>query len=325
MMSTQSFLLCMLNIRCLSAVSIAFLLVWCVTPAVAQSPLPVPIAMPAVTVATASPVAFQPLTVRADFSTAYCLNTDYPIYSQVALKNGVLSVALSHLRAGPCVNSKTFTLPGVPAGTYTLRISVTADDSGGIQVRRTYEAEAGQTTLNVTQPLGIDGAVMCMARVDLPAYGPYGTGPVMLTGRCSEEPVFSTPRTNGTTPLEVGTATPSFLVYGAAAGTALPPPFTQLYAVPYPLPLAGLFWTTSITDCAALNQAWNGRASCDGSTTIVLRPRSGVCPLGASPVYRSFQPQAIAHRYTQSAEVYAALLEANHVGEGVAWCAPTRN
>lgn len=309
-------------------------------PALGQSLVPTPITMPGVTVLTPSPFAFQPLVVRADFSKAYCLSEDYPIYAQVGfvrqtppdavdvragLVKGVLSVALSHLRSGSCVMSKTFTVPGLPAGSHTLRISVTADDSGGIQVRRTYEAEVGQTTLTVSQPAGIGTAVMCMARVDLPTYGPYGTGPVMLTGRCSEEPVFSTPRTNGTTPLEIGTATPSFYVYGALTGTALPSPFTQLYAVPYPSPLAGLFWTTSIADCAAMNQAWNGKASCDSSTLIVLRSKSGVCPLGTSPVYRVFQAQAVAHRYTQSADTYAALLEANHVGEGTAWCAPLIN
>ncbi len=301
------------------------ILISCSMYASAQSPLPTPVVMPSVTINTASPVAFELLTVRAGFSTAYCLSNQYPIYSNVNLKSGVLSVVLSHLRAGPCVTSKTLNLPGLPAGTYTLRISVTADDSGGIQVRRTYEAEVGETTFTVTQPPGIGAAVMCMARVDLPAYGSYGAGPVMLTGRCSEEPVFSTQRTNGTTPLEVGTATPSFSVYGALAGTPLPAPFTQLYAVTYPFPLAGAFWTTSLADCTALNLALNGRTACDASTTIVLRPNSGVCPLGTSAVYRAFQPQVPAHRYTQSAATYAALVAANHVGEGIAWCALAPN
>ena len=303
------------------AAFIASMVLSCGNSAFAQNVLPTPAVMPNVVVTTASPVAFQPLTVRADFSIAYCLSNECPIYSNVSLKSGVLSVVLSHLRTGPCLTTKTFTLPGLPAGNYALRISVTADDSGGIQVRRTYEAEVGQTTLTVTQPPGIGLSVMCMARVDLPAYGPYGTGPVMLTGRCSEEPVFSTPRSNGTTPLEVGTATPSFLVYGAPAGTLLPAPFTQLYAVTYPSPLAGIFWTTSRADCASLNLAWNGKDSCDGSTTIVLRPNVGVCPLGTSAIYRVFQPQIPAHRYTQNAATYTALVQANHVGEGIAWCA----
>ena len=228
---------------------------------------------------------------------------------------------MPHLRTGPCVTTKTFTLPSLPAANYALRINVTADDSGGIQVRRAYEAEVGQTTLTVTRPSGIGFGVMCMARVDLPACGPYATGPVMLTGRCSEEAVFSTPRTNGRTPLEIGTATPSFSVYGAPAGTSVPAPFTQLYAVTYPLPLAGVFWTTSLADCTALNLALNGRTACEASTTIMLRAKGGVCPLGTSPAYRVFQSQATAHRCTQSAATYAALIEANHVGEGLAWCA----
>ena len=304
------------------------LLLICGFPALAQSPLPVPIAMPKVTVTTSAPVAYQTLTVRADFSTAYCLNNDDPIYAQVGLKGGVFSVALSHLRSGSCVSSKTLTLPGLPAGTYVLRISVTADDSGGIQVRRTYEAEVGQTTLTVSQPAGLILFPMCMARVDLPIYGPFGSGPILLTSRCGEDPTFTTPRTSGTTPLEIGTATPSMVSYGAPSGTALaslPPTFVPLYAVIYPAPFAGVFWTTSLADCGSLNQQWNSKASCDSTTTFVLRVKSGVCPLGASAVYRLFQPQAVAHRYTQSAETYAALLDANHIGEGVAWCAPVPN
>ena len=287
----------------------------------AQSPLPIPAVMPNVVVTTASPVAFQQLTVRADFSTAYCISSAYPLYSNVSLSGGVLSVVLSHLRAGPCVTTRTLSLPGLPAGTYGLRISITADDTGAIQRQRTYEAEVGQTTFLVAQPPGIRLGVLCMARVDLPAYGPYGSGPVMLSGCFGEDPLFSTPRTNGITPLEIGTATPSFAVYSAPAGTPLTAPFTQLYAVTYPLPLAGAFWTTSLADCTAFNLALNGKPACDISTTIVLQAKSGVCPLGTSPVYRVFQPQAIAHRYTQSAATYAALVEANHVAEGIAWFA----
>lgn len=297
------------------------ILVWVSGGASAQSPLPIPAVMPNVVVTTASPVAFQQITVRADFSTAYCISSAYPLYSNVSLSGGVLSVVLSHLRAGPCVTTRTLSLPGLPAGAYGLRISITADDTGAIQRQRTYEAEVGQTTLLVAQPPGIRQGVLCMARVDLPAYGPYGSGPVMLAGCFGEAPLFSTPRTTGITPLEIGTATPSFSVYGASVDTPLPAPFTQLYAVTYPLPLAGAFWTTSLADCAALNLALNGRNACDASTTVVLRPNSGVCPLGTSAIYRVFQPQIPAHRYTQNASTYAALVEANHVGEGIAWCA----
>ncbi len=334
-MNSLPIALCQLVLRSSAGVLAAL----CVCPVLAQSPLPAPITMPSVTVTTISPVAFQPLTVRAEFSTLYCISNDYPIFAQVGLKSGaptdpadarrglksgVLSVALSHLRNGSCASSKSITLPGLPAGNYTLRISVTADDAGGIQVRRTYEAEMGQVNIVVSQPAGLGAAVMCMARVDLPAYGAYGTGPVMLTGRCSEEPSITNPRSSGTTPLEVGTATPSFMVYGALSGAipqSLPTAFTPLYSVTYPAPFAGTFWTTSLRDCDALNQVWNGKSACDATTTVVLRAKNGVCPLGANPVYRSFSPLAVAHRYTLSADTYAALNEVGQVGEGLAWCA----
>ena len=312
------------SLRLASAAFVTAVLVCCAARTFAQSPVPKPVVMPNVAVITASPLAFQSFTVKADFSKAYCFSDDYPLYSNISLKAGVLSVILSHLRLGPCVTTKSITLPGIPAGEYTLRLSVTGDDSGGIQVRRTYEAEVGQTQLTVTLPTGIvRSGVMCMARVDSPEYGPYGSGPVMLVARCSEEPTIATPRINGTTPLEVGTATPSFYIYGAAAGTPLPAPFTTLYAVPYPPPLAGLFWTTSLADCASLNRAWNGKSTCDEANLVVTSPSSGVCPIGTSPIYRLFQRSVVAHRYTPNTATYAALVEAGHVGEGIAWCSIT--
>ena len=299
--------------------------------AFAQSPLPTPIMMPDVAVVTLAPVAYQPLTVTATFSTAYCLNTDAPIYSQVSLTSGVLSVALSHLKAGPCVTSKTLSLPGLPAGTYGVRISVTADDSGGIQRRRTYEAEVGQTSVTVSLPKGLaSGVPMCMTRSDAPAYGPFGSGPIVLAFRCSEEPAipFGATRTTGLTPLLVGTNSADFTVFAATTATdrqSLPATFTPLYAINYPAPLAGTYWTTSLPDCTTLNQQWQGRNTCDGTDAYVLRARSGACPIGASPVYRLYQPKVIAHRYTQSAETYAALIDVGYTGEGVVWCAPVHN
>ena len=174
------------------AISVATVLSVASFNAFAQSPLPTPITMPSVTLLTPAPVAYQPLTVNATFSTAYCLNTDAPIYSQVSLSNGVLAVALSHLKTGPCVTSKTLELPGLPAGTYSVRISVTADDSGGIQRRRTYEVEAGQTSLTVALPTGLTANVpLCMTRSDAPTYGAFGAGPIVLAFRCSDEPAIA--------------------------------------------------------------------------------------------------------------------------------------
>ena len=148
--------------------------------------------------------------------------------------------------------------------------------------------------------------------------------------RCSEEPSipFGATRITGLTPLLVGTNSADFTVFAATTATdrqSLPATFTPLYAINYPAPLAGTYWTTSLPDCTTLNQQWQGRNTCDSTDVYVLRARSGACPIGASSVYRLYQPKVIAHRYTQSAEAYAALIDVGYTGEGVVWCAPVHN
>ena len=102
--------------------------------------------------------------------------------------------------------------------------------------------------------------------------------------------------------------------------------FAPLYSINYPAPYLGRFVTTSLDTARGLKARWAPSQSDDPQILIyVLRLTNGACPLGASPVYQLFNATAVAHRWTQSTELYSALAESGFVGEGAVFCAPKQD
>ena len=288
---------------------------------------PAPITMPVVTIATNTVQTYQPFTVKAQFSKPYCLNAAYPVLAGVSLDANTLNVQLSHLSSGSCVavTEKEVTVPGLPAGSYQIRISVTQSWVPGIQTVGTYEAEIGQVGLTVGTLPGEGIARACTAFNRNDQSGGNG-GAILTGGICSTDLFFSYQ------PLEPGGGTMTTSGSFASYRFALPPtqmadsPFLPLYLVFYPQPLLGSFITTSKDQCETLSNEWrNPRSGC-GVFAWGLKTVGGACPLGATPVYRLFNPAAIAHRYTDSADTYTTLIRTTaYVGEGLMWCAPKRS
>lgn len=95
----------------------------------------------------------------------------------------------------------------------------------------------------------------------------------------------------------------------------------------YPKPFRGIFYIISLEIANRLNLKWHGRGPIDDPERgyyAVGKIKNGVCPLAMMPVHQAFHPQAIAHRYTQSAATYAMQINNGYSGEGAVWCAPHR-
>ena len=270
---------------------------------------------------------YRPFTVQARFTTPYCINTAADGLADVTLTGGVLNVQLTHLSAKGCtlVGSQDVSIPGLPAGTYQIRVAVTARNGvalsppvSNVEVDA-YEAEAGKVALTVDLRTGESQLATCTA---LRSSGPNPPAIELKTFDTCYSPVAAIAA------LEVGTfigkRIGTFLAWRFT--TAAPPtPFVPLYLLTYPTGFAGTYATTSTATCNQLATAWaNPVSTCTTPVAYVLQARSGACPLGSSPVWQLFQTNPIAHRYTQIATTYSMLVNAGNVGEGVVWCAPVR-
>ena len=291
-----------------------------------------PRAMPNVRVERAlatDPVAitpYQPFDVIATFSKPYCLSTESPLYSALSLVQGELRIVLSHVKEGPCVTERRLRIPGLGRGDYRIRVSITDN----FFFSATYEAEVGVTTFSVSANASTPMTERIRtARIDggaiVQPYGRYdlGAGPVTLVELSAG--LFAPLGTTGVLVDLDGTYT-----FGAffkpRSSDYVAPAFVPLYSVVYPAPYLGRYVTTSLETARRLRATWAPTQTGDPQILVyVLRLENAACPIGASPVYQLFNPSAVAHRWTQSLDLYAVLSQSGFVGEGAVFCAPKQD
>ncbi len=293
-------------------------------------------AVPSLAFVPAAPSVYQPFAVRVTFAEPVCFSVTSPVYSSVSFTKGVLRLVLSHLKPGPCVTERLLPVSGLPAGTHTVRVSVTsfrpaiATDlhAGGT----TIENELASASLVVAQRAEIPVVNVYSAKVlGDGIYKPFaategGGGPVVLWLQHGET------LTGGGEWLEVGSPRENgyaFKLMGTASATPplMPPPFEPVYFFRYPAPFQGHFAVTG-AECVQLLKTWFGQTgarACAPPMFYGLSLKNGACPLGASPVFRLFHPVSIAHRYTQSADTYSELQNFGFIGEGAPFCALARD
>jgi hypothetical protein len=268
---------------------------------------------------------YEPFNVIATFSKPYCFSETYPLYVSANLKSNVLSLVLSHLKSGPCVQRRTLPVSGLRPGAYTVRVSVTDDD-----LKNTHEVEAGSTTVTI----GVGSVVnvtlgFVAARIDGGDIKPFGAyspsdAPVTLTTLNTNFDVLNERAhwldlTGGT-----NLGVPSFFAYGLTSfAPALPSAMAELFVIKYPSPFRGLFITTSESVARSLQREWHPESpQLRRSALAVLNSQNGTCPFGAAPVYQLFHPIVVAHRWTMDLETYSMLAQNGYVPEGVSFCAP---
>jgi len=257
-----------------------------------------------------SPKVYEPFTVAVTFSKPYCI-ADAPQFSRVRLSGNALLLSLSHLGEGPCALQRTFVMPGLPDGNFAVTVAVTGTYvDTTLNIRETIVVERGTFSLAVDPTAQYKKGVVYTTQIgdafvlDLaPFVPPFPRTPVvnMLTGRDD----------------------PEFTVYtGLGLGRiGVPSAAVPLWQLQYPSPLKGSFATTSEAEKNRL--ATHGFNWFGGDLLFFVLPvQNGACPLGASPVYRVFNPKVPAHRYVSSFDTYSVLAANGFVGEGIVFCAP---
>jgi Repeat of unknown function (DUF5648) len=268
---------------------------------------------------------YEPFNVIATFSKPYCFSETYPLYASTTLKNNVLSLVLSHLKAGPCLQRRTLPVGGLHPGTYTIRVSITDDD-----LRNTYEVEVGSTSITVGLGSSVNGLLgFATARIDggtIKPYGTYAPADAPITVTTLTDNFFILNEQSHWLELTDGKnrGTPSFIAYAlTGVGPALPTSMVKLYVLRYPTPFLGQYFTTSESAARALQRQWYPQSpELPRAGLAVLASNNGTCPLGAAPVYQLFHPKAVAHRWTMDNQTYSILAENGYTAEGVAFCSP---
>lgn len=255
-----------------------------------------------------NPKVYEPFSVAVTFSKPYCI-ADAPQFSRVRLTGNALLLSLSHLGDGPCALQRTFVVQGLPDGTFEVTVAVT-----GTYVETTFNRRETIVVERGTFPLTVDPAAQ------------YNKGAVYTTQFGDAYVLDLAPTGPVRTVFEVNMVTgredPEFMVYtGVRLGRiGVPSAAVGLWQLRYPSPLKGGFVTTSYAEYTRL--ITQGFSPMGGEPLFVLPVQNGACPLGASPVYRLFNPKAPAHRYVSSFDTYNVLATNGFVGEGIVFCAP---
>lgn len=271
----------------------------------------------------AQPVEYVPFEVVVSFNQSYCFDPVFPLLGDVQYSAGTLSVVLTHLSSPlrpegsivTCGQERKFIVPGLPRGQQTIRIDVTKKNDGpSFQVAGALISETVATNVAIAAISANTTLVNFWTGVFSPASG--GARSFSLTPSR-----FSRFLTEWDW-LEAGDAEKNytFKAFQFVEGDRLPDIVARLYLVSYPAPFTGSFWTIEKAVAQRLAVEW-GKPILE-TVWAVGRLTQGACPISMSPVYQTFHPQAVNHRWTQSRTAYAALLANGYLGEGASWCAP---
>jgi hypothetical protein len=265
------------------------------------------------------PVEYTPFEVTVTMSKEGCYDSMFPLLGETQYVGGTLSVVLSQLRSPVaaqttlvCGRERKFVVPGLPRGRQEIKVSVTEPVGPFI-------AETIAATLDVA-PISPNITVV---NFWTGSYFPSSIG----SGSVGPPGFYLSPRRFAVWPsqwnwLELGDEETNYTFKGfnVSDSETLPSWLVRLSNVAYPEPFRGRFWTTDAALAQRLASEWNSGPTLQG--WAVGRLVSGSCPIGMSPVYQTFHPKAVAHRWTQSRTAYAALLANGYMGDGPVWCAP---
>ena len=117
------------------------------------------------------------------------------------------------------------------------------------------------------------------------------------------------------------------MTFQAVAATNAPAALTQIcrFYVSLPSPyVSSHFYGRQGVDCESLLAQKLAGFTYEAYDFATQQPVGGVCPAGATPIYRGFRPVANGktsnHRYSASASTYAAAATAGYGGEGIVFC-----
>ena len=244
---------------------------------------------------TTPPGEYTPFEVVVETNGSYCYDPTFPIFGDVQYAAETVSVVLTHvisLRQRPdsarvCGQQRKFMLPGLPRGRQSIEVDITSN--GGSNSTGARVVETLTTSVDVAAFAASPSVVTFWT-------GLYSSGTVLGEGGIQLSSGRFTMFANGWDWIEVGSPETgyTFKVFTFAAEDRVPEALTRLYYVRYPIGYPGAFY--SVDRATALRVAAEWGQLVFETLTAVGRLNQGACPIGMSPVYQAFHPQAISHR-----------------------------
>ena len=264
------------------------------------------------------PVEYTPFEVTVTMSREGCFDTAFPLVGETHYAGTTLAVVLSQLSTPQerpttisCGRERKFALPGLPRGRQEISVAVTEPNLP--RISETISAVIDVAPISSTNTL-----VNFWTGTFVEFLASGGVGPPGFYLTPSRFSMFAS-QWNW---LELGSEETNFTfkAFRVSETEPLPSSLVRLNNVNYPAPLRGTFWTPDAGLAQRLAGEWSSAPSL--RLWAVGRLNQGACPIGMSPVYQTFHPKAITHRWTQSRTAYAAMLANGYSGDGPVWCAP---
>jgi hypothetical protein len=269
-----------------------------------------------VTLRADAPEEYSPFVINVAAAAPVCLSGNGPLFVDAQLDASTLRLVTTHVDSASCVQSRDYTIAGLPAGRFTIEVVAT------------------RTAANATNGVVSEIAAMGTASVAIAAVSQVNPVDIVTVEsnlgfgfRNADTVVPSPPIVTTIARLEgaatVGSTLPTraFKAWQKSAvfPTTLPKAAKQVFALTYP-GVRSTFMT--------LNEAERDRLLALGFVLggeggfWALPAVNGGCAFGALPVFRLFSASALMHRYTPHLQLANALAANGYVMELVSFCVP---
>lgn len=268
-----------------------------------------------VTIKTANIEEYSPFVIGVVVTAPLCLSAKGPLFVDAQLTGTTLRLVTTHVDSVSCVQARDYTVPGLPAGTFTLQVAATQtsqNTSNGI-----VSEIAAEGVSTVTVAAASHGGLVDFVTVESNiGFGFRNAATVLL----SPPIVTSISRLEGTAggllPTRAFRAWQKSLFFE----TILPKAARPVFALKYPGVRSGFMTINEVERDKLLSVgfAYGGEGGFWALPAI-----NGACAFGTFPVFRMFNPEALLHRYTPSLSLTNILAANGYVMELVAFCVPS--
>ena len=267
-----------------------------------------------VTVKTSNVEEYSPFVVNVVATAPICFSAKGPLFSDAQLTGTTLRLVTTHVDSASCVQSRDYTIPGLPAGTFTVQVVATrtsANTSSGFISEVAAEGVATVRVVAISQVAPVDFVTV---ESNL-GFGFRNANTVQLFPPI----VTAMSRVEGGT--NSGLPTRAFKAWQVSPTqpTVLPSAARNVAALRYP-GIKSTFFTINENEREKLLS--EGFVYGGEGGFWALPAVNGACAFGTFPVFRMFNQEAIMHRYTPSLQLTNALAANGYVMELVSFCVP---
>lgn len=267
-----------------------------------------------VTVKTANVEEYSPFVIGVVVTAPLCLSAKGPLFVDAQLTGTTLRLATTHVDSVSCVQARDYTVPGLPAGTFTLQVAATRtspNTSNGI-----ISEIAAEGTSSVTVAAASQVALVDLVTVESNlGFGFRNAATVLL----SPPIVTSISRLEGSAGGSLPTRAFRAWQKSPFFETILPKAARQVFALKFP----GVRSTFLTINEAERDRLLSAGFVYGGEGIFWALPAiNGACAFGTFPIFRMFNADALLHRYTPSLALTNILAANGYVMELVSFCVP---